>query len=122
MIPTEVIQSTLRTFHGSGSNHPCLDPNFVMSEGVYYLVKVAECNWLIDLLPSYIGRFEKHRAVLELKKDENSWRLTITDAEGKIRVSEPVNSCTFPLPDIKLFVEWSKLSGNRWVVSLPSEN
>jgi hypothetical protein len=122
MITAEVIQLKLKEFHGSEFFYRCLNPNFVMSEGVKYLAEAAECHWLIDALPPYIGRFEKHLAVVELKKSGNQWMLTLADRYGKVRVSELVDYCTFPLPEIRLFVEWSELCGNKWVISLPSEN
>jgi len=118
----EAIQSKLKTFHGSQALYPCLNPNFVMSEGVHYLTEAAECDWLMDALPPYIGRCGKGLCLLELQQEKGKWRLTITDRNGKLQVSEPIIHCSFPLPGIKLRIEWSELSGNRWVVYLPSES
>lgn len=122
MITAEEIQTKLETFHGSQSYYPCLNPNFVMSEGVHYLAEAAECDWLIDTLPPYIGRFEKRPVFLDLKKADNRWTLTLTDSDGKVCVTEPVNNCTFPLPKVRLIIEWSELCGNKWMVSLLSES
>lgn len=121
MLPAEEIQTKLETFHGSDSYFQCHNPNFLMSEGVHYLVDAAECGWLLDAIPPYILRLKMPWAVLELRKSDNRWTLTITDAEGKVCVTEPVDYCTFPLPEIKLIIERSELCGNKWVIYFPSE-
>lgn len=122
MITAQEIQTKLKTFHGSQSYFLCLNPNFLMSEGVHYLAEAAECNWLIDAIPPYIGRFGKRPAFLDLRKTDNRWTLTLTDADGQVRVTEPVSYCTFPLPEIKLIIEWSEQYENKWVIGLPSEH
>jgi hypothetical protein len=123
MITAQEIQTRLNTFHGSQSYFECVNPNFLMSEGVNYLVEAAECNWLIESLTlNNIGAFGKRPAFLDLKKADNQWTLSITDADGKVRVTEPVSCCTFPLPEIKLIIEWSELPRNAWVIYLPSEH
>jgi hypothetical protein len=120
MTTPEVIQSSLQEFHGSETYHPCLNRNFVMSEGVKYLTEAAECDWLIDLLPGYMGRFGKQFTTVDLRKTNKLWRLTLTDPDGKVRVSESVDYCTFPLPEITLYVDWFE-GFHKWIVFLPAE-
>jgi len=121
MIAAQAIQARLKTFHGSQSYFECPNPNCLMSEGVNYLVQAAECNWLIDALTLQISKFGKRPAFLDLKKADNRWTLTITDVDGKVMVTEPISYCTFPLPEIKLIIEWSEQPRNAWVIYLPCE-
>ena len=94
----------------------------VLTDGVMQLCKDAECFWLMDIIGSY-----QHK--LLPKEDFQVWTHTVnsgaisgvvvaTDGNDKELVRQELEYTSFPLDEIKLFVQYN---GELQVIMLPNE-
>lgn len=89
----------------------------VITDGVLYLAKAAECYWFLDLIASYQKNPKLDRSfqvwvlLTDLDKQE---AIAQGYNDKKLIVSQKIPFTTFPLPELKLY-----LMDN--IILLPSE-
>ena len=96
----------------------------VLTEGVVYLAREAQCFWLIDIISSYQHerKFKSHASfqVWELKLDAvgdgemPSATVTASDGDGNLLATQHVSATDFPLNKITLWF-------SNGTILLPSE-
>ncbi|MGL5060625.1 MAG: DUF6876 family protein [Microcoleus sp.] len=121
----EELLGSLPQFCGSETLQPywLLNIKFSLTEGVAFLVKEAECFWLIDAIASYQPKIKKSGnrrleefQIWELTRQQECKFLLVCkeDSETEPTFSQTIDFSDFPLDEIKLFLR-------DGVLMLPSE-
>lgn len=117
----EELLSNLAQFTGTGSYHrySMLFRNVVLTDGVKYLAKSAECFWLMDIIASVQKKLRN--------EPFQSWKVTVkdrmavvscTDGNDKKLYTQRVDYTDFPLDELKLFCQ---SDGEMVVIMLTNE-
>jgi hypothetical protein len=113
------IESTLAHFTGTESYYQHWTGRLVYTDGVRFLANAARAHWLIDVIASWQARAHKDPAL----RDFQLWEVTVIERRATVVCSrdagdegfrQEIPFTDFPLPSIKLYVEWG-------VLLLPSE-
>ena len=108
MTKMPLTQADLDQFTGTETYHrwSALYPNFVLTDGTYYLAEQANAYWLMDLIASY----QTHRMqtkqpfqVWTLTVHEHEGKVTATDGNGHILISQEIPHTDFPLERVALY-------------------
>lgn len=103
----------------------------VMTDGVKWLAENAGCFWMLDAIASHLITNEKVRReefqVWRFKRngpgDSDKHRLTMSDGNDNIIVTQEIEYSDFPLPEIELWLELGEAGDEEvLVLLLPSEH
>ncbi len=122
MIAPTTLKNNLEQFSGTEAYHrwSVLHPNFVLTDGVYYLAEQAGAYWLMDVIASYQSRL-MHREPFQV------WTLIVRGCKGEIKAEDgnghtlahqEVSYTDFPLEQIELYAIFD---GSYLVILLPGE-
>lgn len=93
--------------------------NMLLTEGVTYLAKEAECFWLLDIISSYqaiteVRNEEFQVYILRVDLEKSTATVECNDGNDNILKTQFIEFTDFPLKEIKLYY-------TDGVVLLPSE-
>lgn len=97
--------------------------NVLLTDGTKYLAEKAGAYWLMDMIGSHLPKLVKARetwAIATLKRQGEGAHFTLQDdvPANTTFASQKVEFTDFPLPEIKLYVNFD---GPDWVICLPEE-
>lgn len=127
------LESELQHFSGTKDYYQnnAFMRNLYNTDGIQYLIKKAHAYWLIDAIASHFTkrkvRAEKFQVWKLIVGSNRAAILKCTDGDkgnGEIEICRQFIPYTdFPLPEIKIFVEYGSLDGENpaWIAMLPSE-
>jgi len=116
----EQITQTLRQFTGT-SNYTRYHSKLLLTDGIVYLAKHAQCFRLFDPFASYLISIDGDQewfTCLKLTRQANSAIAKIDDGNGKLFGRQEIEWTDFPLDLIIIYSNWSE---EHWVVMLPRE-
>lgn len=121
MESVETIIENLSQFNGTFEYHPYrflnLKPDYLLTDGVNYLINSCDCHWLVDYLLSVQSLPAVASASFQswkLSLIENKWVIGATDGNNNRIYSGIIDSSDFPLNGITIWI----IDG---VILLPSE-
>lgn len=117
MLDKQEILNELPNFYGTECYYAVHD-KFVLTDGAKYIAESCDAFWLMDVIWSYITKYEDIFAVAKLIKRESDWLFTIDDGNDNIWAEQIIEYSDFPLDGIKLYVVKSEIG---WVVMLTGE-
>ena len=99
---------------------------FVFTDGINQLREDAECHWLVDAMASYNRKEEFQVWELQVFADKTAVLTMKEDTNSPILVEQKIHYTTFPLTNIKFYVEAGGYgTEDNWtpclVLMLPSE-
>ena len=123
------IESGLGQFCGTEAYHRLtILPNLVATDGVAWLCKNAECFWLMDAIASYQGKCMKDPMLQDMQfwtltqnTEDNTAVLICERDTGDVAIKQELEYSSFPLPEIKIWVEKGWAGREVMVAMLPSE-
>jgi len=99
-------------------------PKTYMTDGTKYLADKAKCYWLMELIASEQRRLNKYEfQTWTLKVENHKGRLTGTDGNGRVILSQVIEYTDFPMSEIELYLCLTEdcYNDTARVIMLPSE-